>query len=386
MTRIHISKALLTLTVAISFLFTNGCSHHHNGNESDSSATEVHDYDKHDHDGLVRLSASKARDFGVVAEIIEAGDFSEVIAVSGKIEPLASDEATITASRSGIFNISSSANAGMKVSAGSNIGTIHSSSVQGGDPTLEAAAIRDAAKRELDRLTPLHEDGVVSTQAYNEARSAYEQADAALRNSRQGSVSVVSPKSGVITQIFVKSGQYVEAGQPLAMVSGNTHLTLRADVPEKYHASIHGVETANFRPASSSDAFSLKDLNGKRISSRESSIADNGYIPVYFSFDNDGKVTPGSFAEIYLISGKRQNVISVLKDAIVEIGGNKCLYTLYEDELYEKHLVATGASDGQKVEILSGLKSGEKVVVKGAQIVRMAETSATAVPGHTHNY
>lgn len=53
---------------------------------------------------------------------------------------------------------------------------------------------------------------------------------------------------------------------------------------------------------------------------------------------------------------------------------------------YAKHVVSTGATDGQNIEILSGLHADENVVVKGAHIIRMAETSSTAVPGHTHNH
>ncbi len=386
MTLIHINHTLLKITLGFSLILICGCSLHHNDNESDAEATEEHAHSQSEHESLIKLSASKAIAFGVVTETIDAGDFSEVIAVSGRIESMPSDEATITATRSGIFTLSASTNVGMKVASGYKIGSIQSASVQGGNPSIEATATRNAAKRELDRLTPLHDDGVVSTQVYNEARSAYEQAEASLRNSQQGSSSVFAPKSGVIARLLVKSGEFVDAGQPIALVSGNIHLTLRADVPEKYVAHLPNIESANFILASSSDIICLKDLNGNRISSYDSAIADNGYIPVYFSFDNDGKVSPGSFAEIYLTLGKRHQVLSVPKDAIVEISGNKCIYTLLEDGLYEKHVVSTGATDGNRIEIVSGLDSGEKVVVKGAQVVRMAETSATTVPGHTHNH
>lgn len=106
----------------------------------------------------------------------------------------------------------------------------------------------------------------------------------------------------------------------------------------------------------------------------------DGYIPLYFSFANNGKVAPGAYAEVYLKSSPRQGVVSVPKEAIVEINGNKCVYTRHGDDLYEKHVVTLGASDGKRVEIVSGLEPGKDVVVKGAQVVRMAETSATAVP------
>lgn len=372
--------------IALSMVFPS-CTKSHTENEtSHTSAEQLDEEHEHDHAGLIRLDDHRAHEFGVSTEKIEPTDFHDVITVAGQIESKTSDESVATATRSGIVTLSPNINQSVRVSTGSIIGVVRSANVQGADPTVEAVAARDAAKRELDRLAPLHKEGVVSTQKYNEALSAYEQAEASLRNSKQGSASISAPKTGVITQLLVKTGDYVEAGQRVAVISGNTNLTLRADVPEKYALQLSGIESANFRPGSSSETYSLRDLNGKLMTSNGSGIAENGYIPLYFSFDNNGKTAPGGFAEIYLISGERKKVISVPKEAIVEINGNKCVYSLHGEGLYEKHVVKTGASDGQRVEIISGLESGEDIVVKGAQIVRMAETSATAVPGHTHNH
>lgn len=365
--------------------------HDHEGHDHEKEDHD-HDHEKedshegHDHSGLIEMNENSMKRFGVETEKIMPSEFAEVILVSGRIESKASDEGIATATRNGILTLSPNINTGVRVNAGSSIGSITASNVQGGDPTVQAVAARNAAKRELDRLKPLHEDGIVSTEEYNNALRTYEEAEATVKTSKQGSASVNSPKSGVITQLLAKSGEYVEIGQRIAVVSGNTSLTLRADVPEKYIGRLSGVRSANFRPASSEEILDLDELNGKMLSSASSSVSENGYIPVYFSFNNNGAVAPGAFAEIYLKSGQRHDVISVPKEAIVEINGNKCVYAAHGEGHFIKHLVTLGASDGKRVEILSGLDDGEEVVVKGAQAVRMAETSATAVPGHTHNH
>lgn len=388
MKRHSIKISILSIVLTSFGFMMSSCSGGHDDETESHAHIEYEAPDDHDHDhtGLIKLDNHRANEFGVKTEKIQSSDFNDVIKVGGQIESKASDESVATATRSGILTLSPGINQGVRVSAGTGIGSIQAANVQGADPMVQAVASRDAAKRELDRLAPLHKEGVVSTQRYNEALSAYEQAEAALRSSKQGSATVSSPKSGVITQLLVKSGDYVEAGQRVALVSGNTSLTLRADVPEKYALQVSSIESANFRPASSPESYSLVDLNGKLLTANGSGVSSNGYIPIYFSFDNNGAIAPGSFAEIYLVSGKRSGVISVPKEAIVEVSGNKCVYSLHGDGLYEKHVVTTGASDGKRIEILSGLEDGEDVVVKGAQVVRMAETSATAVPGHTHNH
>ncbi len=358
--------------------------HDHDGHSEEEQHEEGHE--GHDHSQLIELKANSAEKFGVMIERIVPSAFSNVTLVSGMIESKASDEGIATTTRSGLLTLSPNINVGVKVSAGSSLGTISASNVQGGDPTVQAVAARNAAKRELDRLKPLHEDGIVSTEEYNNALRAYEEAEASLKLLKQGSVNVNSPKTGVITQLFAKSGEYVEIGQRIAAVSGNTSLTLRADVPEKYITLLSGITDANFRPASSEATYNVKELGGKIISNPGSAVAENGYIPLYFTFTNNGAVAPGAFAEVYLISESRGNVLSVPKEAIVEISGNKCVYTAHGEGHFMKHVVTTGATDGKRIEILSGLEPDEEVVVKGAQVVRMAETSATAVPGHTHNH
>ncbi|MDE6381164.1 MAG: efflux RND transporter periplasmic adaptor subunit [Muribaculaceae bacterium] len=374
-----------------------GHDHDHEGHDHDHEDHDHKDHDEdHDHDGdsheghdhsaLIELKKEQADRFGVVTERIDPSSFSEVTVVSGRIESKASDEGVATATRNGILTLSPNVNVGVRVGAGASIGSISASNVQGGDPTVQAVTARNAAKRELDRLKPLHDDGIVSTEEYNNALRAYEEAEAAVKTSRQGSASVASPKGGVITQLLARSGEYVEIGQRIAVVSGNTTLTLRADVPEKYIGRLAGVTTANFRPASSEETLSIEELGGKMISNSGSSVSENGYIPVYFSFSNNGSVAPGAFAEVFLKSGERHDVLSVPKEAVVEINGNKCVYAAHGDGHFIKHVVTLGASDGKRVEVLSGLHPGEDVVVKGAQVVRMAETSATAVPGHTHNH
>lgn len=357
----------------------------HDHEEEEYSDNEA-SHEGHDHSALIEMNENSMQRFGVVTEKILPAEFVEVVMVSGRIEAKASDEGIATATKNGILTLSPNINTGIRVNAGSAIGSISASNVQGGDPTVQAIAVRNAAKRELDRLKPLHEDGIVSTEEYNNALKAYEEADAVVKTSKQGSTSVISPKSGVITQLLAKSGEYVEVGQRIAVISGNTSLTLRADVPEKYIGRLAGIRSATFRPASSEEVLDIDELSGKMISNSASSVSENGYIPLYFSFSNNGKVAPGAFAEIYLKSGVRHDVISVPKEAIVEINGNKCVYASHGDGHFIKHLVTLGASDGKRIEILSGLDAGEEVVVKGAQAVRMAETSATAVPGHTHNH
>lgn len=381
----HLKVSFISAVSIFLSIASTSCSR--SAGDSGQTADHIEKSDKlSNHGDLIEFDDHLAGHFGVETLKISPSDFSEIIPVSGQIETKSSDEAVATATRSGILTLSPDVNNGSLVSRGTSIGSINAAGVQGGDPALQARALCNAAKRELDRLTPLHKDGIVSDEVYNAALRSYEEALAALRSSTQGSAAVTAPKAGVITQLLARSGEYVEAGQKIAVISGNTSLTLRADLPEKYINEIQKIETANFRAASSDMVLSIDQLEGRMISNAGTAVSSDGYIPIYFTFKNNGGVAPGAFAEIYLKGAARHDVLSVPKDAIVETSGNKCVYTAEGGGHYAKHVVSTGATDGQNVEILSGLQANENVVVKGAHIIRMAETSSTAVPGHTHNH
>ncbi len=383
MTKLNIAKLLLTCVLPL----VSGCAGHSGEHHDEHPEESAELNENHHHDGAVMMEPEKAAGFGVKIETATPSNFAEVIKVSGRIEPAPTDRMTVTAKRSGIFTISPGLTQGSQVNAGAVIGSISSDGIQGGDSNAAAKATLDAAKKELDRLTPLYKDGLVTASTFNEAERAYNEAKALDGNLGSSGRSVeTAPCDGTLTNLFVTSGQYVEVGTPIATVAKNSRLTLRADVPGRYAAEIPSITSVNFRPDYSDNIFSLTELDGKIISSATAVETTSGYIPIYFSFTSNGETVPGAFAEIYLLGSPRGNVLSVPNQALIETQGNKYLYICEDGHAYEKRLVKTGATDGERIEITYGIREGEQFVAAGATIIRMAETSAIAPPEHTHNH
>lgn len=360
--------------------------HDEHGEHKDHDEHEGHD--EHDHEGAIVLKPEQAERFGVSTATFAPTEFAEIIRVSGRIEPAPSDIMTVTARKSGIITLAQGITQGKSVNAGTLIGSISAKGVQGGDANAAAHATLESAKRELDRLTPLYKEGLVTASTYNAAEQAYKEA-AALSGGTTGGGgggSEVSPCAGTVTDIMVSSGQYVEVGTPIATVAKSSKLTLRADLPERYTAHLAAIQGAKFRPDYADTVFSIAALGGQRISASTTSGAKEGYIPVYFSFNSNGATIPGAYTEVYLQGAPRSEVYTLPRTALIEMQGNRYAYVKVHGDAFEKRLVKTGASDGERVEILSGINPGEEVVTAGATIVRMAETSAIAPPGHTHNH
>ena len=132
--------------------------------------------------------------------------------------------------------------------------------------------------------------------------------------------------------------------------------------------------------------FTVSDRGGRRTGSATSSAnAAGGYIPVYFTASGVGQPAGTPFTA-YLIGSEREGVITVPVSALSEQQGTFFVYLHTGGEHFAKQPVTIGESDGLRAEITGGLEPGSVVVTEGVSAVRLAETSAVAPQGHTHNH
>ena len=186
--------------------------------------------------------------------------------------------------------------------------------------------------------------------------------------------------------ILVKEGEYITVGQPLATVSQNQRLVLRAEVSQRYYNAMQSVKSANFKTPYDNKVYSLEDLNGRLLSFGKTSNENSFFIPVSFEFDNKGEVIPGSFVEVYLISSPIENTLSIPVSALTNEIGIYYVYVQIDEEGYRKQEVALGANNGKEVQIIKGLHPGDRVVTQGAYQVKMASASGAIPHGHSHEH
>ena len=359
--------------------------HHHDGDEHEH---EGHEAEDHGHEGEIVFSQEKQQTFGVVAEAIEPEAFAEVIKVGGRILPAQSDESVISASTSGIIHFSGKAIAeGSYLAKGTAFAVINTQTTDGGDPISKARAAYETAEKEYIRDTELLKDNIISQSHYDRSKLEYEQAKAAYEAlSRsgygEGGLNVNAPASGYVTDVYVKDGQYVSTGETLAVISRGSKLTLRAEAPLKYYATLPKVATANFAMPDG-EVVSLSDHKGRLLGF--SRTAEEGFLPVTFEFERCSSAIPGAYVDVWLKTGETTDALTVPVDAVVESQGIYSVFIQHEDDAFLKRDVTLGGSDGLKVQILSGINPGDKVVTKGAMQIKLA--SVAAVPsGHNHQH
>ena len=380
---------ILTGTLCMFLLGACGEHAHEHGEEGHSHEEEMHAGEKAGHSDEIILAPEKAKAAGVEAETVRAGSFRNVIHTSGQVLAAQGEEATVVAASSGVVSFSRKVAEGMQVGKGTELLSVSAAHIQDGDPVQKAKVAYEKAKEEYERAQKLVSSQIVSQKDFAALREAYENARLtyeALKPSKSGKgVSVKSPIGGFIKTCLVKEGDYVTVGQPLMTVTQTRRLVLKAEVSERYYAQLSQVVSANFQTPYNNKVYSLENLGGKLLSFGKSSGDTSYYVPVTFEFDNRGDMVPGSFVEVYLLSGERNGVLSLPVSALTEEQGVYFVYLKLDEECYKKQEVKLGTSDGSRVEILSGIKDGDTVVTRGAIHVKLASAS-NAIPAHTHNH
>ena len=379
------------LTGTLCMFLLGGCGEHAHDHEHEGHdhEAEIHAEEKTAHSDEIVLTPEKAKAAGVEAEVVHPGAFREVIQAGGQILSAQGQEATVVAASSGVVSFSRKIAEGIEVGQGSELLSVSAEHIQEGDPVRKAKVAYEKAKEEYERAEKLVGSQIVSQKEFAALREAYQNArltyEALLPSKSGKGVAVKAPIGGFVKNCLVKEGDYVTIGQPLMTVTQMRRLVLKADVSERYYAQLPRIVSANFKTPYNNKVYCLENLGGKVLSFGKSSGDMSYYVPVTFEFDNRGDMVPGAFVEVFLLSGERQGVISLPESALTEEQGLYFVYLKLDDECYKKQEVQLGTSNGERVEILSGLKDGDTVVTRGAIHVKLAAAS-NAIPAHSHNH
>lgn len=387
---------LFTLAVAATVLFSACGSHEHDHNHDHDHAHEAGhgNESEHDHeheDGIITFSVEQAKMAGLETETIGLGSFAEVIRVSGQVLAAQGDESAVVARTSGILTFTRDhLSEGSEVRNGEVLAKVSGRNIVGGDIVAQnnlLLATAEAAYRRAERLIA---DSIISQKEFERAKMEYESARLAAKagSGNDSGAEVTAPIKGFIKQVVVKQGEYVEAGQIVATVTKSCNLQLRAEVPEKYFSTLTKVRSANFKMGYDYEARSLDDMGGHLVAIGKIANEGSAYIPVTFEFANTGSVVPGAFADIWLIMHNRDNVLTIPVSALSESQGVYYAFIKHsgEDDCYERRELRIGASDGRRVEVLSGLSEGDNVVVKGVSQVKMAGAAGVIPDAHNHSH
>lgn len=322
------------------------------------------------------------------------GPFATVIEAVALVESSGTDLRTVSSRTAGtVVMRSNDIVPGKVVSAGEHILTVDASGQADNNLSVTMSQARveyQAAERDYERKRLLAQEQIVSQTDLMEARRRFEEAEARYRQLERsfpgGAQNVVAPAAGSIAQVFVANGQYVEAGAPLFSLSQGRDLTLTAKVPAADRAALARIDGATVRIPSTGRTYTLDQLGGRLIGYGRTVAGGSSLIPVTFEVCAVPELVPGTFVDIYINVGNSTGEISVPRRAVVEEMGNCFVFVQVTPEIFEKRAVTLGRTDGRRCVVESGLSGRERIVTRGAVLVKLSQASGTldAHAGHVH--
>ncbi|HET9451870.1 MAG TPA: efflux RND transporter periplasmic adaptor subunit [Aggregicoccus sp.] len=291
------------------------------------------------------------------------------------------------------------ASPGEQVKAGAALAQLQAPELGRARAELQAAAARaHAARAAATRKRTLATERVVAEREAQEAEAQAAAAEAELAAAKatlaalgadavggaKGSsvFTLRSPVDGLVIERRGRVGQMAEPSQTLFEVGDLSELWLTVHAFERDAVRVHpGAEARVSLAALPGKAFSAKVTRvGARVD------AQSRTVPVRLELPNpDGQLKPGMSATAFIPLGEKdETLMAVPLMALQQVeGGWSVFLPTQEPGAFERRAVGRGRTLGNEVEVLSGLKAGEKVVVEGAFLLK-AEAEKAAGGGESH--
>ena len=186
--------------------------------------------------------------------------------------------------------------------------------------------------------------------------------------------------SGVIAQRDATTGANVAAGTVLFRVVDASQVHVVGQVPEAEAARARLARAAEIEIAGQPDRVpagrlisigKVLDLHPARCRLPSPSIT--GHL--------ESRSVKPSFLHLLMDTTPPRPVVPAA--AVVDDAGRPIVFVQREGETFERRAVTLGPRSGDVVQITEGVKPGDRVVTKGAYLVRLASLS-TSVPAHGH--
>ena len=228
----------------------------------------------------------------------------------------------------------------------------------------QAKSHYDNAKRTLDRLEPLHEQGAISEHDYDQATSQFEIAEANWK-AAAAALDVSSPISGVVADIMVSVGETADMGQTLALVASTDQVRVEFELDEAAARRMQAGQVVRMESSQSQGA-----IRGTLTSVSMSADPETRFFSAVAVTDNPNhELRAGSFANVWVRTAYSDSTLILPRDAIMSSGDVARVFVI-EDRIAGSRDVELGVAGNGMVEILSGVSAGEMVVTRGKNDIR----------------
>lgn len=228
------------------------------------------------------------------------------------------------------------------------------------------------AQQELDeaQAKDMETEAQVSS-AQAALSSAEQQVEVSVANQKQYSAlsnytRIVAPFTGVVTVRYADTGSLVAAGTssstqaiPVVRIAQVSKLRLVLPIPESIAAQIRVGDPVKVRVQALN-----KDISGKVSRFADSLDLQTRTMQTEIDFENaKGELIPGMYTETQLVLADRPNTLSLPLEAVTQSGNNSTVLAVTSQNTVEERKITVGLQGKSRVEVLSGLAEGDRVVI-----------------------
>ena len=280
--------------------------------------------------------------------------------VVGNVE--AAQRAVLAAKVTGVIDAIKVA-PGARVTRGQILASIDAREIKARLDSAEAA--RDQAQKDYARIEKLLKSGSSTRQEFDAATTRLRTADAVLVEARTmlQYTEISAPFDGVVTRKLVEVGDLATPGKPLLEMENSSLLRFECEIPE---ALVDRISMGAGLPVTIDAAGAT--LAGKVSEIAPSASAGSRTFLVKLDLPPAEKLRAGQFGRVRVPVRERPAVL-VGEAAVVRRGQIESVFVV-EEGMARLRLVKTGRQMNGRVEVLSGLSGGEKVVVHDAHLLK----------------
>lgn len=232
---------------------------------------------------------------------------------------------------------------------------------------ISARASLVQAQKDRDRWKTLADKGIAPRVQYEQAQTAYETALAQVRaaEARRGDRVIRAPFSGIVGLTDITPGTLINPGAAIATLDDVSVVRVDFPVPERYLAALKPGLPIQAR----ADAFPGETFAGRialldtRVDERTRAITARAEIP-----NPGGRIRPGMMMRVSIEQGSR--VAPSAPEAAIQFEGETAFAYKIVDQPGKgpsalRTVIRRGVNEGGVVEILEGLKAGDRIVASG---------------------
>jgi RND family efflux transporter MFP subunit len=347
-----------------------------------------------------------ALDFGT--QLATEEGMRDSLRVAAETLPRTGGEAMVTAPAAGRLTVERALSVGTTIEIGTELASIappagattDTASLQLAE--TEARVSLEQAQRDRARVERLLAAGAVPARRAEESRTVEAMAQARLQAAqtrlaqfdatRSGDGKdlgvkrfvVRAPISGILAESSAINGSNTEAGKNLFRIVDINSIFVSGVVPESDFPKLRELSGAEIEmPGSTSDKPQIRPA-GRLVAVGRLVDGATRTVPVTYETDNRDHrlaINQTVFLRLFLTPMGKAPVVP--EAAIIDDAGRPVVFVQRGGETFLRRPVKLGIRNHGLVQVLEGVNAGDRVVTKGAYLVRLS-TMSSAVPAHGH--